>query len=936
MGICFQRLHSLTRREFLMVCLVVGTYLAFTAGCSESHLSDVEYVAQAKDHLSNDHTEEAIIELKNALQRNLNNMEARWLLGEAYLKRYDGESAEKELRRALELGVVEESVMVSLAKALMIQGKTRELIKDVRVQGRYPPIVKAKIHALRGEAYILLDKLEQGEVEVENSLEFAGDSPEALFGHALLEFVRGDWDKSQTLLDGVVQTKPDFANAWALQGDIARLRNDHSTAAMAYEKAVAAEPYAIQYQIALADAKINVGNVEEGVRLLDVMLEIAPDDPKVNSLRAVAAYRNTDFAGARAFAEKAWEQQPDDLRSRLIDAAASYRLGEYERSLRIAKIAVSMSPDNDFARKVLAAAELKSGSVEGALENIGAVQSITEDDVALLTAIASAALSEGLDKQSVRAHTAALAVRPTDALIKTKMAIAEIRLGNQDEAIALLERALEVDPSMEAQASLVIAHLKSENYDQALAIASAIQKSNPSSPHGYTLAGMVYGLQGNKDDAKAFFVKALEVSPGDPNAGVNLAELVLLEGDAAEARRLYLKVLTHNPDDLKALLKLGSLDTRLGRYSDAITAFQAAVKTYPNALEPRIALSGLYLKLARPQQSLAVAKPALLEHPASPKLLEFVGRSQTEIGAYVNAIGTLQKWAEIVPTKPEPNYYLGIARERSGDLAGALQEVEKALEVDKSHMPSQFAHARLLAATGKFEAAQTILSELKDTVPDSSVIPELEGNIALAQNRPQDAIGYFESVLKLRQSSLLVIQLARAQWLTGNTEASLTTLSDWLSKNPQDVAARKVRASGLILLGQLPEAKQEYAEVLRQSPDSFVVHNDYAWTLHRLGELEEALVHAERARVLAPENPRVMDTLGVILLAKREVDAAAKILAKAAELAPDNLTIQFHLAQALAENAQEKEAREVLYMLLASERPFDDREEAKRLLESLE
>jgi Flp pilus assembly protein TadD len=89
-----------------------------------------EYLREAQAYLNKDETGAAVIQLKNALLLDPDNREARLLLGKAYLKQKDGLSAEKELRRAQELGAAREAVLPSLGQALLITGAKRQAAAD--------------------------------------------------------------------------------------------------------------------------------------------------------------------------------------------------------------------------------------------------------------------------------------------------------------------------------------------------------------------------------------------------------------------------------------------------------------------------------------------------------------------------------------------------------------------------------------------------------------------------------------------------------------------------------------------------------------------------------------------------------------------------------------------------------------------------------------
>ena len=74
-------------------------------GCGKKTEDAQTLIADARNYQEKGDNNAAIIQLKNALQSNPDNSEARYLLGTIYNKTGDFQSAEKELRKALSLGM---------------------------------------------------------------------------------------------------------------------------------------------------------------------------------------------------------------------------------------------------------------------------------------------------------------------------------------------------------------------------------------------------------------------------------------------------------------------------------------------------------------------------------------------------------------------------------------------------------------------------------------------------------------------------------------------------------------------------------------------------------------------------------------------------------------------------------------------------------------
>ena len=101
--------------------LLLFTMIVTSAGCAREY-TDSEHVQRAREFHAQGDYQASILELKNALTRNKDSAEARWLLGKTYLDLGDVRSAGKELQHARRLGWPVDDVIPALAKALLAQG----------------------------------------------------------------------------------------------------------------------------------------------------------------------------------------------------------------------------------------------------------------------------------------------------------------------------------------------------------------------------------------------------------------------------------------------------------------------------------------------------------------------------------------------------------------------------------------------------------------------------------------------------------------------------------------------------------------------------------------------------------------------------------------------------------------------------------------------
>src|SRR4051794_13221859 len=129
---------------FSMRAASLGAVLMLlVTGCGESPEA---LLASAKQYLAKQDNKAAVIQLRNALQKNPDLAEARFLLGKALLDSGDAPGAEKELRAASTLQFPDEQVVPPWARSLVLIGDYKKVVDD---------LAKIDIAAPQGRAELL-------------------------------------------------------------------------------------------------------------------------------------------------------------------------------------------------------------------------------------------------------------------------------------------------------------------------------------------------------------------------------------------------------------------------------------------------------------------------------------------------------------------------------------------------------------------------------------------------------------------------------------------------------------------------------------------------------------------------------------------------------------------------------------------------------------
>src|SRR4030067_1461809 len=97
---------SIRYKQTITVAIISGAilFLGSVTACSKTQTSQA-LVSEARQYQQKGDNDAAIIQLKNALQKDPDDSEARYLLGTIYYETGDPQSAEKAQRNALSLGM---------------------------------------------------------------------------------------------------------------------------------------------------------------------------------------------------------------------------------------------------------------------------------------------------------------------------------------------------------------------------------------------------------------------------------------------------------------------------------------------------------------------------------------------------------------------------------------------------------------------------------------------------------------------------------------------------------------------------------------------------------------------------------------------------------------------------------------------------------------
>ena len=346
------------------------------------------------------------------------------------------------------------------------------------------------------------------------------------------------------------------------------------------------------------------------------------------------------------------------------------------------------------------------------------------------------------------------------------------------------------------------------------------------------------------------------------------------------------EALEQNPDHLRTLLRVAQLEYQTGETEKAKERLDAYIDKHADALAPRIALAQFHLREGEPQRALDLVEGQLALNPDNTALMVIVGQGRLAAGRTGDAVEVMKRLVEKQPQSTEAHFLLARAYKAAGDQSGHRTELETILKLSARFQLAKYQLASLATQQGDMTTAKRLAAELKEVAPEDPNVMELEGAIAIRENRPADAVAHFKKAAEIRPYDNVILKLAEAQRLAGDPEGGRATLKGWVEMHPDDVRVRAVLGNMDLTEKRYDAAKEQYAAIVEAEPDNVLALNNLAWLLWNAGDAEGALPYAERAVERAPDNPAVADTAGIVHLRLGNTGRALTLLRKAATRSP--------------------------------------------------
>jgi putative PEP-CTERM system TPR-repeat lipoprotein len=915
--------------------VIVTVLMLLVLSCSQQKTVD-EYVAQAdqaavaKDYAS------VVVLLKNAIKQDSKSAKLRFELGKAYIEQGDYASAEKELERAQSLGA---DFPFFIAKLIEVKVKLNKIDEALTFADSTQTLAESEaviVYIYAGIAAIQQGEHSKAKEYIEQAIAVKENSIYSQFGKAYLAHIDSEFENGLATIDELLTTHPDFAEALLLKGYLLQASEKFEAAATTFEAYARARPKELQVHFFIAQNYVYAQLFDKAEPEVDLLLKIAEFHPLANQLKAEIEYSRQEYQKAREHALRSYQQDESFHLAKIIAGVSSYQLGDFEQAYQQLTLVETMLSPEHLVKKLIIDLQLKLGYDTEAVSGLNALVDANEADTSMLTMASNQMLAEGNVAAAQELLQSSIDLNSDNPLEIAKQGATQLRLSQSAKGIELLEKALKLDPKLAfAEQSLALGYVASSQYQEAIVIAKKWQLDASKQVQGYLLESVILDKQNNITNAEVLLKKVLELDANNIAALYKLGTYAHKNEEKDLAFNLYTKVLAIKPPHIRAIISFTRLvGTESNLAEKAITYYQGEINKGANNNFSKLGLAYIYRTQQKHQASIDLFKEILASNEPIDGIEMSLGDSYQLTKNYVEAINVYQTYADANPKNLKAAHMLIALFEKTRKVEQAVTQIDKSLKFHKDNIG-------LLLLKTYYQSMLQIEPSLHDIellkgnegAVEHWLFDKMMGNLAYnKKNFSTSSLSYKKAYEK---SSIdgNAMNLSRSMALGGDKDKAVAFLENHIAKTKAGSNIKVMLADVYLSSNKTDMAINLYQEIVKADTANVVAFNNLSYLELEKGNNASALSYAEKAMKLATNNPAIIDTYALSLVANGKITAAIEQYEHALALQPNTVEFIIHKAQALLANNQPALAKSTLAAI--KEATEQERAQIEELLKSI-
>jgi len=905
------------RRFLLLKALLISTFLLISA-CEEDKpkVSVNDHLDLARLYLKQGSFKASMIEGRNALQIDPNNIEALTTMATVLLKLNAVDTAANLVKKAVEIEPKNQDTKLLLTKAYLAQRKlfsARNTFKSIDASA-----VKNISNYQSTYGSLLQTSNKHSEAKEWFQKSYASDPKniQAILGIARTSLQLKQLDDVNKYTQLAIESSSNDVEALLWSARVSMLRKNFVDAENTLSKLmVELERYdtlTINKYMAidmLAKALVAQGKIEESFTYSNYLAQSKPGQIQAsfkNALELISSDGKLNKA-EQAFQE-VLDQAPSHRTSNIMMGLINYNKGDYAQ----AETYLSKFSDDEStplrSKKILALTKIKLRKPSEAIELINANIKEHNKDPDLFALLGFAHLTKGDYTDSIDALKKAISFSGNNSIYYTHLAQAYLANKELTASKETIKKALKIKPdSDQARRILASIYVLNKEIPKAKAYARQWIKVSPKSVAALMVAAEIEQIQKNTKKARTLYLKALTLDPNNLISNMNIVRMDLTNNDNDKAIERLNRIINKHPENMAALNILYNLavtPSSTKKVTDIITSVNSK---HPFAINTRLTLARLLLSKRQTDKALNIINDVTKLDNKNIKAYFLKAKALQSQNKITQAKDTYKLLISLAPKNTAG--YIELARMyiQSKEYKAAIDYAKQAEKIKSNYIPAHLVFFSAGLKTSDKAMVMSAINNIQKIMPKSHLAYELEADYYLDKKQYKQSLAKLKQAWAIKQS----IQMAnKFQTIYNETNQSSLAFDAWnelASSKQNDFKVQLGYAIRLYQDKQLNKAKSVLEAQLTQYPENVVLLNNLANIYLELND-KNALKIAQKALSIHPDSPAIQDTVGWIYAQQnKDYEKAIELLEPAYKASLDN-TIKQHLITALTNAGRTAEA----------------------------
>ena len=472
------------------------------------------------------------------------------------------------------------------------------------------------------------------------------------------------------------------------------------------------------------------------------------------------------------------------------------------------------------------------------------------------------------------------------------------RKGNIDKALDNMVKAVEQDPeSIFLKKELALMYLMANKTDSAMALLESIVAKDPKDIESLIMLGRVKQLLGHDiNQIIGIYKKVIALDETQQNIYLLLGNLYLENNEPNNALAIYRSLIDHFPDAYAGYFYIGQIYAEQNQRKKAEQAFLKSIEIEPDLIESRFEMVKLYpdnMEKTRaiyeeiididPENveakiELVIVCRKMKDQRCTGKLFHDLSESQqknnntmlkivkvfVETERFNDLLIVLDGMAHLLPNDPETHYFMGMANDKLKNYDQAIKHFQHIPQSSTYYVRSQVHTAFIYHERKDLPQAVRMLENAISRDPKDVDLYIYMGSFHEEMEQFNDALAIFNKGLSISPDNpSLHFYIGVVYDKMGQSDLSLKQMKTVIRLDPDNPNALNYLGYTYADKGiKLDEAEAMIVKALSKKPNDGYITDSLGWVYYQKGMFEKALSYLQKAVVLVPDDPLILEHLG--------------------------------------------------------------------------